>query len=298
MARNVSQLTGTKVTILDPRYTPSGGIKKFTLLDLYENAGQTFNYEIPLHEQFDDITDGTLGETLDRDRSKFFVVYETGDNTTAAEGEPTPLDLFYSQATQYGDLYEWYDVADGAWTQHEDLTYGTSLDDDYRWPWLEKDQEDLSGEAALTASPSGDFLYADWSQWREDEYENIFDSDIWFRRLFYSDVDTLPQLIIQDPPLAAMFDTDQEFVLNALAVDFDQFGEGSDIVEYEWSVDSNIRTDISGSRFNAPPRTLSNGWHTFSVRAKDNDGKWSKPAYVRVLIVDEIHTIFLPLMKR
>ena len=32
-ARNVSQLTGTRVTILDPRYTPSGGPKKLTLYD-------------------------------------------------------------------------------------------------------------------------------------------------------------------------------------------------------------------------------------------------------------------------
>ena len=31
-----------------------------------------------------------------RDPSRFFVVYETGDNTTAVDGEPEPLDLFYS----------------------------------------------------------------------------------------------------------------------------------------------------------------------------------------------------------
>ena len=34
------------------------------------------------------------------------MVYETGDNTTVAVGEATPLDLFYSRATVYGDFYE------------------------------------------------------------------------------------------------------------------------------------------------------------------------------------------------
>ena len=41
-----------------------------------------------------------------RDRDKFFMVYETGDNTTVAEGEAVPLDLFYSRATVYGDVWE------------------------------------------------------------------------------------------------------------------------------------------------------------------------------------------------
>ncbi len=40
-----------------------------------------------------------------RDPSKFFIVYETGDNTTVAEGEAVPLDLFYSRATNWGDDY-------------------------------------------------------------------------------------------------------------------------------------------------------------------------------------------------
>ena len=42
----------------------------------------------------------------ERDPSKFFIVYETGDNTTVAEGEAVPLDLFYSRATDWGDDYD------------------------------------------------------------------------------------------------------------------------------------------------------------------------------------------------
>ena len=38
--------------------------------------------------------------------SRYFIVYETGDNTTTAEGEPEPLDLFYSRAVNFGDDYQ------------------------------------------------------------------------------------------------------------------------------------------------------------------------------------------------
>ncbi len=39
--------------------------------------------------------DGTVTPTDVRDSSRFFVVYETGDNRTTAYGEAEPLDLFY-----------------------------------------------------------------------------------------------------------------------------------------------------------------------------------------------------------
>ena len=97
------------------------------------------------------------------------------------------------------------------------------------------------------------------------------------------------------PPL---FDTDLELILTASAVDYDRFGDGLEIVEYEWSVDGVVLSGKTDSHFNAPPRTLSNGWHNFSVRAKDNDGQWSRPFSVRILIVEDVHTVFLPMMKR
>jgi len=73
-ARNLSQLIGNKVTILDPRYSPTGGLKMLPITDL-KGIGFT-GYD-------DDV----------RDPSKFFIVYETGDNTTVAEGEAVPMDL-------------------------------------------------------------------------------------------------------------------------------------------------------------------------------------------------------------
>ena len=71
-------------------------------------------------------------DDLVRDPSKFFMIYETGDNTTVAEGEATPLDLYYSRATVYGDDWEVMDYT----TEDDDLF----LD---RWPWVEN-KDDIS----------------------------------------------------------------------------------------------------------------------------------------------------------
>jgi hypothetical protein len=86
-ARNLSQLIGNKETILDPRYTPTGGLKMLPITDLKGMASQ-------------------VTMMMMRDPSKYFIVYETGDNTTVAEGEAVPLDLFYSRATNWGDDYD------------------------------------------------------------------------------------------------------------------------------------------------------------------------------------------------
>ena len=90
-ARNASELIGNKVTVLDPRYSPTGGMKLYATIRtnwLTEN-GFTF-------------TGLPYADDVARDPSKYFLVYETGDNTTVTEGEATPLDLFYSRATGVG----------------------------------------------------------------------------------------------------------------------------------------------------------------------------------------------------
>ncbi len=65
--------------MLDPRYTPSGGLKNLVVSDLLGLGVTPYIDDAP------------------RGPSMFFVVYETGDNTTVAEGEAVPLDLFYSR---------------------------------------------------------------------------------------------------------------------------------------------------------------------------------------------------------
>ncbi len=94
--RNVSLLTGNKITILDPRYSPTGGMKLYPTIrtDWLTRQSRHFIYRF------------TYDDDLARDPSKFFMVYETGDNTTVPIGEATPLDLYYSRATVYGDVWE------------------------------------------------------------------------------------------------------------------------------------------------------------------------------------------------
>ncbi len=62
---------------------------------------------LPITDKLD-VGGGTLPYDDDavRDPSKFFIVYETGDNTTVDVGEAIPLDLFYSRAFNWGDDYD------------------------------------------------------------------------------------------------------------------------------------------------------------------------------------------------
>ena len=289
-ARNVSQLTGTKVTILDPRYTPSGGLKKWIV------------------EPYKDLYLDTSANTIEaydtlRDPSKFFMIYETGDNTTAAEGEPTPLDLYYSRATVYGDIWDWEEV---------EVADGTEL----RWFGVETKKDDLSGEAAMLANPSGDFMYTNWNQWKEEILEDgtelISDSDIMFSRYFYNTFkDLIPATtIVYSGPTAYSTSLDETITLIANLRDYDQM-DGGEEVEYEWLIDGvEMAVDFNSNgsldddcyrtkQCNIPARNLSNGWHGFSVRGKDNDGNWSKSVTKdQVLVAEYIYTTHLPLTLR
>jgi hypothetical protein len=82
-ARNLSQLTGNKVTILDPRYTPTGGLKMLPITDL-KGIG------------FTKVTTMTFATHPSSSSS-------TRRATTPPwRGEAYPLDLFYSRATELG----------------------------------------------------------------------------------------------------------------------------------------------------------------------------------------------------
>jgi hypothetical protein len=162
-ARNVSQLKSQSETILDPRYTPTAGS---ILVD--DDGTPTATYE----------------PTDIRDASRYFIVYETGDNTTTAEGEPEPLDLFYSRAVTYGDNYMvWSEAVAGCLPEDSELTAFCNEFDS-----LENSNLLESGEASMASSSNGDFLYAVWSQ--AQHYEDtgeLCQSDAMFRRVWYID---------------------------------------------------------------------------------------------------------------
>ncbi len=293
--RNVSQLIGNKITILDPRYTPTGGLKLYPTIRtdwLEENIG-TPSETLP----YDD--------DLARDPSKFFMIYETGDNTTVAEGEAVPLDLYYSRATVYGDVWE----LDPDWYDEE-----TGVIEDYRWPWVENKAEILSGEAGMLANPGGTFMYTVWNQWQEeilpDGHELVFDSDIWYRRMMYLPDDST----VTANPIASIL------YINSTILDISKddaltmvgsakgFGADGEIEEMRWLVKplgSESDPIVIGTEkiLQIPADEILNQlavadveseWIEVSFMAKDKGGRWSSAVVTEVWIVGELHQTFLP----
>jgi hypothetical protein len=264
-ARNVSQLTGTRITVLDPRYTPTIG-------SLLEPTLYTEGYDFPQYN--DDI----------RDPSKFFIVYETGDNTVLPEFAAVPLDLFYSRGYVYGDMYdvvEFYNENTG--------------ETEERWDWLEKQQDDLSGEASVTTNPGGTFFYAVWNQWQELEPEHITESDIIFRRVMYlDDEDGIPLAsILFCSHDAASYAAEDVISFVGTARDTDHIGEG--IVAYRWA--SSLDGELSTNKdFTIQATSLSLGLHTISFSALDAEGNWSPEATVTVLVGEVIYLNRLPIV--
>lgn len=174
-ARNVTQLKSMRFTTLDPRYAPTAG----------SITADPFGVGIPDPD----------GEDL-RDPSRFFIVYETGDNTTTAAGEPEPLDLFYSRAVMFGDHYQ-------VWAEEDDLSvcypsdpHGQDVPTDLigsgfcnEFDQMEQGTPGLeASESSLTANPGGEFLYGAWSQILLDESSGeAQESDAMARRVWWID---------------------------------------------------------------------------------------------------------------
>ena len=174
-ARNVTQLRSMRFTTLDPRYAP-------TAASITENPFATAY---------------TFTDEDTRDPSRFFIVYETGDNTTTAEGEPEPDDLFYSRAVMFGDNYQ-------VWAEEDDLSvcYPSDTHGDTDVPTElvgsrfcnEFDQLDQgtpglqASEASMEANPGGEFMYGVWAQWAHDETTGeLTESDAMARRVWWID---------------------------------------------------------------------------------------------------------------
>jgi hypothetical protein len=123
---------------------------------------------------------------------------------------------------------------------------------------------------------------------------------------------------------------DQVIELFAVARDLDLLGDDPDIVEYEWLINGQPFTYTDGDtdcyqdkQCKAPARVLAGswdgsqfqnpgwsgdnsynlGWYEFSVRAKDNEGQWSKIVKVKKYIATNAadampYGIFLPLTTK
>jgi hypothetical protein len=131
-----------------------------------------------------------------RDPSRFFIIYETGDNTTVSEGEAEPLDLFASRGVEWGDHYlVWQDIADSSTclpsADPENTFDLTGFCNEF--DALEGSSLSESGEASVTASPGGMFFHAVWNQVDVDHDGNFLGSDVWYRRWLFLD-DYIPPL--------------------------------------------------------------------------------------------------------
>lgn len=179
-SRNVSQHKSMKITTLDPRYTPTIA-------------------EMPTQGDIEWALFEPIAPTDLRDPSRFFVVFESGDNTTVAVGEAEPLNLDYGRAEKFGDHYTvWSEIDTGLSSSVSDCypsnAHGTT---DVDWAantgfcnefdGLEGFPDSLSEEASITSSAYGDFLYGVWGQFNVDANGVFIDSDAMFRRVWYLD---------------------------------------------------------------------------------------------------------------
>ena len=159
-------------TVLDPRYSPTGGLLKHANTDL-RLVGTSVVAPASGEEH-----DATWGDT--RDPSKYFIAYDDGDNTTVAGGaEAEPVNMYYTQAYNWGDDYTGkaavFPLATITRLQLLNLS-GTN-----------------ASESSITGNPDGSFLYAIWNQWQWSEpgvYEDPsyeFNEDAYFRRILFLD---------------------------------------------------------------------------------------------------------------
>lgn len=192
-ARNVTQHQRMRVTTLDPRFAPTAATIAEGCVD-----------------EDDPTVDGTvmtcddLSAELDsdlRNPSRYFMVYETGDNSTVVDGEAEPLDLFYARAESFGDDYVVWAETDTA-SADLDLCYpsdphgdekiiGTPIDGSgfcNEFDRMNAGGDTHASEASLAANPNGSKLYGTWAQWVFDvSGEEVVESDAMARRIWWID---------------------------------------------------------------------------------------------------------------
>lgn len=180
-ARNVSQLQNAdaqptfQLTVLDPRYAPTPP----TMSSI--DAGMSSD---PDSDQFNP--------------TRFFVVYETGDNTTVADGEAIALDLFYGRAVQFGDHYQVEapeSNMEGFCLPGLTTTAGIFCNEFSR---LTTGSDVSAEEASLAMSPAGDTLYSAWAQFDTAPLPDEPLSDARYSRVWYTD--TYPEWTAPDAP--------------------------------------------------------------------------------------------------
>ncbi|MCU7830607.1 MAG: hypothetical protein KZQ85_16230 [Candidatus Thiodiazotropha sp. (ex Myrtea sp. 'scaly one' KF741663)] len=186
-ARNITQHQAMRITTLDPRYAPTPASIEAGCV---ETDDLTIDDAVMTCDDLSSEHDSDL-----RRPDRYFMVFETGDNTTVTEGEAEPLDLFYGRAINYGDDYV-------VWAEETDLgvcypndAHGDDITDVRvgsgfcnEFDRMNTGGDSHSSEANLEANPDGSKLYGVWTQWAFDESgEEVIESDAEARRLWWID---------------------------------------------------------------------------------------------------------------
>lgn len=202
-ARNVTQHQRMRVTTLDPRYAMTGSPTGVSIT-------ATCVTDLALPGSVDasawtcDDTSAVQDTDL-RNPSRYFMVYETGDNETVVYGEAEPLDLFYTRAESFGDDYVvWTETDTGLDADPTDVCYPTVAYEDANivgtvvegsgfcneFDRMNARGDTHSSEADLEGNSDGSKLYGVWAQWvflNDDYEEEIIESDAMARRVWWID---------------------------------------------------------------------------------------------------------------
>ncbi len=192
-ARNITQHKSMRITTLDPRYAPS---KK----TIEEGCTEGLFLDPTVIDGIFTCDDLSVDHDSDlRDPSRYFMVFETGDNTTVAVGEAEPLDLFYGRAESFGDDYLVWTETDSGTPNPEDcyptvdygvLDLGVVVGSGFcnEFDNMNTGGDTHSSEANMEANPDGSKLYAVWAQWVFDALgEEVVESDAMARRIWWID---------------------------------------------------------------------------------------------------------------
>jgi len=194
-ARNVTQHRSMNITTLDPRYAAT----RATIEEGCTDGLFVDNTVIDGIFTCDDLSEEHDAD--ERDPSRYFMVFETGDNTTVEVGEAEPLDLFYSRAESFGDDYVVWaetdtDTADPTLCypsdpHGDDFVSGTVVEGSgfcNEFDRMNRGGDTRSSEANLEANPDGSRLYSVWAQWVLDEAgDEVIESDAMARRIWWID---------------------------------------------------------------------------------------------------------------
>jgi hypothetical protein len=164
----------------------------------------------------------------------------------------------------------------------------------------------LSGEAGMLANPGGTFMYAVWNQWQEEiiidefghEHENIFNSDMPFRRHLYlpdlTETEAAPVAEIMVAPIAALA-TDQLTFIGS-GFDADDLDGENNIVSYDWfsSIDGFLG---SGQILEKVGDQLSIGRHVITLVVTDDEGATGSTTSILVVMGGAFHTN-MPMLRK